>query len=258
MKYWDKSWSLVEGCTPVSPACDNCWLAAMEYRFGDKRPTGNLTDFKGRFIGEIEIHKDRLDIPLKTKKPTVFAIWSDLFHEKVPDEFIQNVFGVMDEAHRHKYLICTKRPHIAANYIAMHSIPYVTEHIYLGTTVENQEQADKRIPKLLKCRPFKLFLSVEPMLEKINIKNICIDVSTEKNQGDVRCIADIDAIICGCESGPHARETKEEWVRDLRDQCLVADIPFWVKQLREGKQLVQDHYLSIVNPYYLPWRKHAD
>ena len=75
-RYWDKPWSLVDGCTRVSPACDNCWLKAMDHRFHrDIDEDGNPHDLPVRF------RADRLDIPLKTKKPTVFAVWSDLFWE---------------------------------------------------------------------------------------------------------------------------------------------------------------------------------
>lgn len=71
MKYWTKAWSLIDGCTPVSPACENCWLEAMGERFQ------NIG--KANFNGGVVIRKDRLEIPLKIKKPTTFAIWSDLF-----------------------------------------------------------------------------------------------------------------------------------------------------------------------------------
>ena len=101
-KWWDKALSLVEGCTPVSESCEHCWLAAQYYRFrpennylpSDDGPgIPNLTKYdKPEFTGEIILHEDRLDIPLKTRKPTVFAVWSDLFHEKVPFDFIDQVF----------------------------------------------------------------------------------------------------------------------------------------------------------------------
>ena len=79
-KYWQRAWSIVEGCTPVSEACENCWLAAMEYRF---RPhlyvTHNVDTGREQFTGIIQTRPDRLDIPRKIRKPTTFAIWSDLF-----------------------------------------------------------------------------------------------------------------------------------------------------------------------------------
>ena len=90
-RYWDKAWSLVDGCTPVSEACDHCWLEAMNSRFKKWVP------------GTVMPRVDRLDIPLKTRKPTVFAIWSDLFHEDVPDEFIDEAHRIMLDNSRHTY-----------------------------------------------------------------------------------------------------------------------------------------------------------
>lgn len=221
MKYWDKSWSLVEQCTPVSLACQNCWLQAIDKRFGKI------------WNGEVKTRKDRLDIPLKTKKPTVFAVWSDLFHEKVSDEFIDKTMRVIALTEQHTFLILTKRPERMKEFFEKSNwdgggFPYV----WLGTTVENQAMADKRIPELLKCEPFKLFLSVEPMLSEIIIP--------------VELLKKISYIICGCESGHHARETKEEWIGGLREQCLAVDLPLWVKQLRVGGKMIYNHSLSTV------------
>ena len=84
-RYWQRAWSLVDGCTPCSPGCDNCWSASMAHRFKrEGEPgydTGILTDEKGNFNGDIIIHPERLNIPLTRKKPTVYAVWNDLFWE---------------------------------------------------------------------------------------------------------------------------------------------------------------------------------
>lgn len=260
MKYWDKAWSLVKGCTPVSKACDNCWLAAIEYRFygesGHPCIMSNseeeweseidLVDNNRKFNGTILLCPDLLNMPLKIRKPTTFAIWSDLFHESVTDEFIDKAFEIINLCCQHTFLICTKRPERMAAWINREeNFKFLasTHKIYLGTTAENQEMADKHIPELLKCEPFKLFLSVEPMLGPINLENICIE--TEK--GDIRPWLDISQIICGCESGWHVRETKEEWVKNLKDQCLAAGVPLWVKQLKVNGKMVYNHELSIIN-----------
>ena len=231
MKYWDKAWSLISGCTPVSPACDNCWLRAMNDRFK-----------KGDFTN-IQICEDRLNIPLKTKKPTVFAVWSDLFHESVPADFITLAFEVMESCPQHTFLVCTKRPE------RIESVLYGQEgtfylgggdyipNVYLGATVENQEMADKRIPELLKCRPFKLFLSVEPMLERI-------DLGRWLPYGKVQTV--YQAIIAGCESGHHARTTDEDWLIDLREQCIEAGVPLWVKQLKINGKMCYDLKISTI------------
>lgn len=223
MRYWSKAWSLIEGCTPVSEGCEHCWLAQMEHRFGAMKIKGegenvnycpsSLTDNVGRFKGKIRFHPDRLNIPLKTKKPTVFAIWSDLFHEDVSEEFIRDAFAVMGfEAQRHTYLVLTKRPERMAKivyYFLRH------ENIWLGTTVENQEQADKRIPELLRCRPFPLWLSIEPMLGPIEVPPDTLEK--------------VSQVILGGETGRGARPMHPDWVRSIRDQCEVAKVPFFFK-----------------------------
>lgn len=251
MKYWDKAWSIISGCTPVSPACDNCWLAGMEYRF-DRIP-GLLQVVNGvrepKFGGNIICHPDRLDIPLKTKKPTVFAVWSDLFHPFVSADFIIEAFERMEHCEQHTFLVLTKRPE------RLESVLYGQEgkfylgggdyipNVWLGTTVENQEMADKRIPELLKCRPFNLFLSIEPMLSKIDLRLTDIYFVNrifETNRHP------IGTVIVGCESGYNARETKIEWIRDLRNQCLGGNVPLWVKQLKVNGKMVYNHPLSTI------------
>lgn len=110
-------------------------------------------------------------------------------------------------------------------------------NVFLGTTVENQEMADKRIPELLKCRPFKLFLSVEPMLEKIQI----VHVNNFHHLKD-----GIKYVIAGCESGHGARETQWAWIDDLKDQCVKAGVPLWIKQMKQDGKMVYNHFFSTI------------
>lgn len=223
MKYWDKAWSLVSQCTPVSAACDNCWLRAMDTRFGKT------------WDGNVCAKEDRLDLPLKTKKPTVFSVWSDLFHEKVSFNFVDRAFEIINLCCQHTFLICTKRPERMAEYFNREeNFKFLaqTHKIFLGTTVENQEMANKRIPELLKCKPFKLFLSIEPMLSAIIIP-----------QEQLR---QISICIAGCESGHHARETKIDFFRNLREQCIAANVPLFIKQLKENGKMGYNHPLSTI------------
>src|SRR4030067_337737 len=144
MKYWDKSWSLVEGCTPVSPACQNCWLKAMAHRFKTSIECEDgscleLTDDDGNWMGDVILMKSRLDIPMKIKKPTVFAIWSDLFHERVPADFIIEAFERMEYCKQHTFLVLTKRPERIAT--VLYGQEYGQEgHFYLGAGdyIQNQ------------------------------------------------------------------------------------------------------------------------
>jgi protein gp37 len=150
MKYWDKAWSIIEQCTPVSEACTNCWLKAIDNRFGRS------------WNGEVKCRPDRLDIPLRIRKPTVFAVWSDLFHEAVPYEFIHKAYGVMLRCPQHTFLILTKRPRRMAEYWSLNTIHALIRYevlslkagryngtqwplsdIWHGTTCENQKAADE-------------------------------------------------------------------------------------------------------------------
>jgi len=232
--HWDKAWSLIDGCTPVSAACDNCRLKAMPERFGNK--TFDIP----------RLRADRLDIPLKTKKPTVFAIWSDLFHESVPADFIIDAFEVMDACSgekiltpngyktypRHTFLICTKRPERLESVLYGQEGSYylgggdeIPQNVYLGATIENQKWADERIPHLLKIEG-KKWLSVEPLIEKIYIE-------TYLSKG-------ISQVIVGAESGHHRRECKIEWIESIVEQCKAAGVPCFVKQIHLNGKLIKD------------------
>ena len=135
---------------------------------------------------------------------------------------------------QHIFLVLTKRP------LRIHSVLYGQEgtfwlgggdylsNVWLGTTVENQEQAKIRIPHLLKCLPFRLWLSVEPMLDKIDL---CPYLDTYSRR--------LNWVVCGCESGPNARLTSLDWIRALRNQCIDAQVPFFLKQMRIDGKLVK-------------------
>lgn len=239
-KYWDRAWSLVDGCTPVSEACDHCWLEAMNHRFHKWEP------------GTVTTIEDRLDIPLRTRKPTVWAIWSDLFHEAVPDEFIDDAYRVMFNAPQHTYLILTKRADRLADFYDAHSdalyFDQATSWIWHGVTVENQEQAGKRIPKLLKV-PGKKFLSIEPMLGPIDLTNICITAG----EGDIRPWCDIHAVIVGAESGHGARPMKLIWTASIVEKCKA--VPVFVKQIHLHGKLSKDmsEWPEALRVRELPW-----
>ncbi len=225
-RYWDKPLSLVDGCTPCSPGCENCWSMAMGKRFK-------------RWPDRVTIRPDRFTIPQKTRKPTIFAAWNDLFHEDVPDEFILQAFRTMGGAFWHTYLILTKRPHRAKAVIEKNNpflrrdgrSPFgpIWEHTWLGVTVCNQQEADEKIPLLLQTPAAHRWISIEPMLGPIDLSNICIIVGA----GDLRSFADIDAVILGAETGPHARPIHPNWVRSIRNQCQADGVPFFFKQWGE-------------------------
>jgi protein gp37 len=247
-RYWDQPWSLVDGCTPCSPGCAHCWSAAMTARFQRQfdrwQKYGILVDENGRFNGDIITHTDRLNIPLKTRKPTVFAVWNDLFHEAVPDEFMVQSYEVMACGPKHHaYLILSKRPQNMVKFWDVHKdgadeIP----NIWHGLTVCNQEEVDEKIPVFLRV-PGKKFLSIEPMLGAVDLTRLLWHRNENGAPHVINCLTGfhgaaqpvydmglkIDAVILGGETGPGARPMHPDWVRSVRDQCAAAGVPFYFK-----------------------------
>lgn len=113
--YWDRAWGLVEGCSPVSPGCDHCWAGAQAHiracQKNEKIKTANegLTDDHGTFNGTVRFRHDLLDLPFETKKPTVWSIWTDLFHEGVQEKSISDAISIMHISPNHIFLALTKR-----------------------------------------------------------------------------------------------------------------------------------------------------
>lgn len=248
-KYWQKSITLVEGCTPVSAACDNCWSGQITHRFHQ----GKGLTVNGHFNGKIITREDRLHEIIDRKKPTRWVIWNDLFHESIPithfwpdrplgfiDKFICEIVGWCPE---HTFLILTKRPQRALEYFQKFYAGLKEFHkgfdvkplpqIWPGVTCENQKTADERIPILLQILAAVRFVSFEPLLDEI-------DCSAGYNRDGSCCsmLDDIDWAILGCESllgGKAGRfcEDEDRWwqaARDIKDQVVASGGKFFMKQ----------------------------
>lgn len=249
--FWSRAWSLVDGCTPVSPGCDHCWSASLAHRFrktcGELTPQVTQTDLDGRFNGNIQCRNDRLDLPLKVKKPQVWAVWNDLLYESVSSHFIEKALTRMWKAEHHIFLIITKRPERLNIISRLGHWPY--KNVWLFSTAENQEQADKRIPILLQLPAAVRGLICEPLLGPIDLSALGKNnpslfpwnalmgelLQETANLGIKYCQKTIklDWVITGGESGPHARPMHPDWVRKLRDDCVAAGTPFFLKSLGE-------------------------
>lgn len=248
-RYWDLPWSLVSGCTPCSPGCERCWSASLAHRFGEF--TTRTVGYPPQFTGQIQTHPERLSIPLKRRKPTVYAVWNDLFHEAVPPYFIDDAFDAMIRADQHIYLVLTKRPERLyrwADYTGNSVERILKANVYLGLTVCNQEEADAKIPVFRRV-PGKKFLSIEPMLGPVDIRRYLPPASSPPCVNCHYCneppgcnrrpgMCDdfkplfpccINAVILGGETGPGARPMHPDWVRSVRDQCQSAGVPFFFK-----------------------------
>ena len=203
----------------------------------------------GHFNGTVRLMEKNLDLPLRVKKPTAWAIWSDLFHEGVPDEFIGRAFGTMAAAHWHIFMILTKRAtrlrewsravmYYPCGDRASRPVLGWPPNAWIGVTAENQETADERLPQLIQVPAAVRFVSVEPMLGPVNLFDSVPGVF-----GTLRhppYIGHIQWFVCGGESGKNARPVNPQWVHSLRDQCVSAGVPFFFKQWGEWASVQGD------------------
>jgi len=222
IQWTDATWNPVTGCTKVSPGCAHCYAEAMTKRSGG--------DFS-----EVTLHPDRLDQPLRWRKPRRIFVCSmgDLFHEDVPSQFIYHVFSVMRKASQHTFLVLTKRPGRMRAWIAANNeitVP-TPPNVWLGVSVEQQRAAEERIPLLLQTPAAVRFVSCEPLLESVDLR---LGDTRRCFCGEIRLNCDcpnLNWVIAGGESGPGARSAQLEWFHDLRDECRAAGVPLFVKQM---------------------------
>lgn len=207
IEWTEQTWNPTTGCTKVSPGCKNCYAAVMARRLHAMRATGYENEF------ELTLHPGRLDQPLQRKKPTVYFVnsMSDLFHDDVPDAFVDQVFKVIAATPQHTYQILTKRSERLPKYFAKRECP---GNVWLGVSVEDQRYGVPRIDCLRQVRAHIRFLSVEPLLEDLGIVDL----------------TDIHWVIVGGESGHHARPMREEWLASVKRQADDAGCAFFFKQ----------------------------
>ena len=206
IEWTNATWNPATGCNKVSPGCKNCYAETMAKRL---KAMGQK-NYRNGF--EVTLQPHMLNKPLEWEEQKLIFVnsMSDLFHEKVPFEYILKVFQVMEEAGWHDFQVLTKRSERLVK--LSKKLPW-SPHVWMGVSVENKDYT-YRIDDLRKTGAHIKFLSVEPLLGPIPNMNL---------EG-------IDWVIVGGESGPGAREMKEEWVLDIRDQCLEANVPFFFKQ----------------------------
>jgi protein gp37 len=281
IEWADATWQPITGCSVVSPGCTNCYamrLAGTRLKHHPSR-AGLTREVGGHHVwtGETRFNEAELVKPLRWKRPRRVFVCAhgDLFHESVPDEWIDRVFAVMALARQHTFQVLTKRASRMRDYCKgpwqPRLIPYLKAwqkrpaghgviletangslpNVWLGVSVEDQARADERIPDLLATPAAVRWLSCEPLLGPVDLREVpaakggtarslfgplsgyCPRHFPRKNCGCPQMQARLDWIVVGGESGPDARPMHPDWARSLRDQCRVAGKPFFFKQFGE-------------------------
>ena len=206
IEWTEATWNPTTGCRKISPGCQNCYAE----RFAERWRGVKGHPYEQGF--DLKTWDDRLEMPLTWKKPRLIFVnsMSDLFLDEIQTDFILKVFHSMKKADWHQFQLLTKRPERMLK-IAQ-ELEEWPSNVWAGVSVESQAwtwRIDilKEIPAAIK------FLSCEPLLGSLKLS-----------------LDNLNWVIVGGESGAGARAMKAEWVRDIREQCLEADVPFFFKQ----------------------------
>lgn len=206
IEWTESTWNPLTGCTKISPGCKHCYAERMAHRL----QAMGQPNYRNGFA--LTLHEHALSLPLSWKKPRIIFVnsMSDLFHQDVPEEFIHRVFDTMRQAHWHRFQVLTKRSKRLQALSPQIDWPH---NVWMGVSVEN-ESYSFRIEHLQDTGAHIKFLSLEPLLGPL--PNLALD--------------SIGWVIVGGESGPGARPMQEDWVIEIRDQCLTKGVPFFFKQ----------------------------
>jgi protein gp37 len=269
IEWTESTWNPVTGCTKVSQGCKHCYA---KHQAWPRLKASPQTVYFGREFEDVQCHPQRLDQPLRWTKPRRIFVnsMSDLFHEAVPESFIDSVWAVMALAPHHTYQILTKRPERMRNYlthperyqrvlraadpfrqmrpklggigISDPASPAWWRQVWLGVSVEDQATADERIPLLLDTPAAVRWISAEPLLGPIRLRRPDFSDGPPggplghgpgwigPDDGSAARGPTLDWVVVGGESGPGARPCHPDWARSLRDQCQAAAVPFFFKQ----------------------------
>ena len=206
IEWTEATWNPVSGCSKVSSGCLNCYAERMAYRL---QRMGN-PNYRNGF--DVTLHPHLLEAPLSWKRSRLVFVnsMSDLFHEEVPVEFIQQVFDTMRRAHWHTFQVLTKRSERLVDLAPSLAWP---SNVWMGVSVENKDVVE-RIDHLRKVGSAVRFLSLEPLIGPLPDLNL----------------RGIHWVIVGGESGPGARLMEPSWVSDIKQQCENSHVPFFFKQ----------------------------
>ncbi len=243
IEWTDETWNPTRGCSRVSPGCVNCYAerTAMRQIHDGYKGLVHIANGHPAWTGVVRVMKGKtLEAPLHWRKPRRVFVnsMSDLFHEAIPFEAIDEIFTVMVAASQHTYQILTKRADRMLEYFRSgrhdggngpdRATYHLDGKIWLGVSVENQKYADERIPLLLQAPAAVRFVSYEPALGPVDF-NRYVATFAMNAKGDYH--TGLDWIIVGGESGPGARPFDVAWARNIVKQCKAANVACFVKQL---------------------------
>lgn len=274
IEWTDATWNPVTGCTKLSPGCKHCYAKTLHdkrhkaFLSGKKMPAQYAQPFE-----RVMLHPERLDWPLRWRGSPVARAEgrlsrifvnsvSDLFHEDVPDEFIDQVFAVMALRREHIFQVLTKRADRMHAYLGAQPLVRrrwedeirkrqsgelrgicptpLLPNVWLGVSAEDQKTFDERWRYLRETPAAVRFVSAEPLLGRIDATHSCNGFEFcdalrgrkwhDADPGARAQTAHLDLVICGGESGSEARPSHPDYFRSLRDQCMAAGVAFNFKQ----------------------------
>lgn len=255
IEWTDETWNPIVGCSIQSTGCTNCYamkqaarIVAMTKGKTHYADTTKYVNGNAVWTGKIKIAPYQTFYkPTQWKKPKRIFVNSmgDIFHENVPEEWIENVFRVIQGCPQHTFMILTKNPKRMRQFMIWWKQQFtdILPNVWLGVSVENQETANERIPILLDTPAATHFISCEPLLGAIDLtklhydkknENFYLDAIEGSNYDTIQAQTNkLDWVIVGGESGKNARPMHPDWVRTIRDQCAQALTPFFFKQWGE-------------------------
>lgn len=215
IEWTEVTWNPTTGCDRISAGCDHCYALTLAKRLKAMGSAKYQVDGNPRTSGPgfgITIHESALRQPYRWSGHRVVFVnsMSDLFHARVPLDYVRRVFNVIADTPQHTYQVLTKRSARVRKLAGNLDWP---PNLWMGVSVENATQL-ARVDDLRTLPAAIRFLSCEPLLGPLS------DLSVQ----------DIDWVITGGESGPNARPIDPEWVREIRDKCTLADVAFFHKQ----------------------------
>lgn len=274
--YWNVSWNPIIGCSgcgSAGPHGERCWARRQAARGMCDAHRGLAT--REGWTGEVRFREKILEVPLHWRKPRVVAVnWmGDMFSEKVPDEWIDRVYAIEALCPLHRFLHLTKRSKRRRTYmqdrgdkvrtaiadlaatraltgqrfirpqdLTGYRFRWPLPQVWEGATAWDQPSLDEQVPDLLATPAAHRWLSLEPLLEPVDLDSIDPHGLHALGCGDSQCehrddlptfggCHGLDWVVCGGETGVGARPMHPGWARDLRDQCAAVGVPFFLKSL---------------------------